>query len=110
METQPSMPWVRSNSGRKQISRASQVFEGQFDEQFLAVESRLGLLTNAVIVSRRMGDSLVEDGRVRGQTGDGQLVDVASQRAVIEDLAGDVVEPNALAEIVQAFRGGHGSS
>ena len=34
--------------------------------------------------------------------------DVAAQRAVVEHLAGDVVEPQALAQIVQVLRHRHG--
>src|SRR6185503_17862400 len=52
-------------------------------------------------------DRLVEDRRVRGQAGDRELVDVALQRPVVEDRAGDVVEPEALAEVVKFLGGLH---
>ena len=44
---------------------------------------------------------MIEDRRIRGEPGHRKLVDVALQRAAVQQLAGDVVEPEALAEIVQ---------
>src|SRR3546814_18856990 len=63
--------------------------------------SDLGLLADAGVVGAAVADRLVEDRRVGGQPGDAVLVDVALQRAVVEDLAGDVVQPEALAEVAK---------
>src|SRR3546814_4715212 len=49
----------------------------------------------------------VEDRRIGCQPGDAVLVDVALQRAVVEDLAGDVVQPEALADVAQGLQVGH---
>ena len=43
-------------------------------------------------------------GRIRGQAGDRQFVDVALQRAAGQQIAGDVVQPEALAQRMQLFR------
>src|SRR3546814_7268721 len=60
-----------------------------------------GLGVDAGVVGVAVADRLVEDARVGSQPGDRILVDVARQRAVVEQGAGDVVQPQALAEIVQ---------
>jgi hypothetical protein len=44
------------------------------------------------------------------QTGHGTLVDVATQRALLQQLAGDVVEREALTQILQLLCRLHGSS
>jgi hypothetical protein len=94
----------------EQIGGAPQVLQRQLDEQLLARQPGLRLAADAGVVCRCIADRLVEDGRVRGEAGDGQFVDVAAQGAVIEDFACDVVEPQALSQIVQAFRDVHGRS
>ena len=43
---------------------------------------------------------MIENRWIRRQTGDRQLVDVALQGYVVEDVAGDVVELETLAEIM----------
>src|SRR3546814_3333945 len=69
--------------------------------------SDLGLLADAGVVGAAVADRLVEDRRVGGQPGDAVLVDVALQRAIVEDLAGDVVQPEALADVAQGLQVGH---
>src|SRR5690606_39805326 len=64
-------------------------------------------LADAGVVGAAAADRLVEDRRVGGQPGDAVLVDVALQRAVVEDLAGDVVQPEALADVAQGLQVGH---
>ena len=51
--------------------------------------------------SRAVLDGVIEDRRVRGEPGHRELVDIALQRAAIQQLTGDVVEPEALAEVVE---------
>src|SRR4029453_8064150 len=58
-------------------------------------------LGDLLVVSVAARDRLVEDRRVGGQTGDRELLDVALQGAVGQHRAGDVVEPEALARLVQ---------
>ena len=51
---------------------------------------------------------MIENRWIRRQTGDRQLVDVALQGYVVEDVAGDVVELETLAEIMERFGRVHG--
>ena len=50
---------------------------------------------------------MVEDRRVRGQPGHGQFVDIPFERAVVEQIPRDVVEPEALPQVVQRLGGFH---
>lgn len=55
-----------------------------------------------------MGDSVVKDRRIGRQARDRELVDIACQRAAIEELPRNIVEPNALPQIMQHFSSFHG--
>lgn len=44
---------------------------------------------------------MIENCRIRGESGDRVLIDVSLQCARIEQVAGDVVKPKALASIVK---------
>jgi hypothetical protein len=44
---------------------------------------------------------MIKDGRIRSEAGHREIVDVGFQRAAGEQIAGDVVEPEALTEVVQ---------
>ena len=50
-----------------------------------------------------MLDGLVEDRRIRGEPRHRQLVDVALERAAVQQVARDVVEPEALTQVVEYF-------
>jgi hypothetical protein len=51
---------------------------------------------------------MVEDGWVRREAGHGKLVDVALEFPGDQQVACDVVEPDALTQIVQRLCGFHG--
>src|SRR6266513_1843284 len=93
-----------------QIGGPSQIFERQLHEERFTGFSRLCLVANALVVGGGIADRLVENGRVRGQARDRELVDVTAQRAVVENFAGDVVQPETLAEVVQLLCLVHGRS
>ena len=93
--------------GPEQIGGAAQILEREFHEQRFALEARAGLLPDAGVIERGAADGLIEDGGIGGEPGHGELVDVAAQRAIVEYAAGDVVEPQALPQIVQLLRDSH---
>ena len=101
IDTQPSTPSVASKAGRNRSAARRRSSSASSMNKRFAGFSRLGLVANAFVVGGGIADRLVENGRVRGQSGDRELVDVTAQRAVVENLAGDVVQPEALAEVVQ---------
>ena len=100
-ETQPSTPSVRSWMGRKRSAacvRSSSASSKNSASPDLPASIKRRI--DVVVVGAAL-DRVVEDGRVRGQARDRQLVDVARERAAGEELARDVVEPEALAELVE---------
>jgi hypothetical protein len=50
---------------------------------------------------------MIEYGRIRRETSDREFVDVAGECATRQELARDVVKPEALAEVVQLLSGSH---
>jgi hypothetical protein len=95
----------------EQVGGVGQVVDREREEQLLARAPGARQLADLIVVGVAGTDRLLEDGRVRGQSGDRVLGDVARQRAVAEHVAADVVEPEGLAELVQLAGGGvHGFS
>ena len=108
-EQKPSTPAVRSWTPLKR-SVASRRSASASSKKIRSVGSRADpLLGNGagaelgdlLVVGVAAGDRLVEDRRVGGEAGDRELLDVAAQGAVGQHRAGDVVEPEALAQVVQ---------
>src|SRR5262245_12603617 len=50
---------------------------------------------------------MIEDRRIRGQPGHRKFVDVALERAAVHKAAGDIVEPQALTEVMECLRWFH---
>ena len=94
----------------EEVGGVPQVGDGELEEDPLVgvgADALAGLgggadLGDLLVVGVAAGDRLVEDRRVRGQAGDRELVDVALQGPVAEHRAGDVVEPEALPQLVQS--------
>src|SRR5262249_33073890 len=59
------------------------------------------------VVGRAVLDGVVENRRVGRETGHRELVDVACERAGLEQVAGNVVEPDTLTSVVERLRGFH---
>jgi len=57
-----------------------------------------------------MSNSVIEDRGIGGQARDRELIDIASKRQAIEKVPRDVIEPNALSQIVKDFSSSHGYS
>ena len=89
------------------VGRAAEVGDRELEEDRLRVEALALKPGDLLVVGLPAADRLVEDRRVGGQPGDVQVADVAVQGAVVEDPPGDVVEPDALAQVVELLRGLH---
>ena len=85
----------------EQIRGTAKILQCQFDEQAFTGLPRSRLLANAGVIRLAAADRAVEDGWIRGRPGDRQLLDVAAEGALIEQLAREVVQPEALTEVVQ---------
>ena len=93
--------------GQEQVAGALDVgerqgFEAQFGLQWAVLE-----LAHGFGVSRIGADRVVEDGRVRGDAGNRIVGDPAGEFAGFEQLAGQVVEPDLLAEAGDGGNAGH---
>jgi len=86
---------------REQIRRPAQILDGEVEEQILGGDQAVALRANIGIIGGAMCHGVVEDRRVRCQAGDRERVDIMLQRTVIEQATGDVVEPQALTEMLQ---------
>ncbi len=91
------------------VAGAAQVTERELEEQLLAALAGRQQFGGLLVVGVAGAERLVEDRRVGGQAGPVEVADVARDRAVVDRVAGDVVEPEALPQLVQ-FRGGHQSA
>ena len=89
------------------LGRAGDVGQGQLEEDVLRPRPLLAQLGDLLVVGVAGADRLVEDRGVGGLTGDVEVVDVALLRPVVEHGAGDVVEPEALSQVVELLRGLH---
>jgi hypothetical protein len=74
----------------------------------IAFVALVELAKDLLVIPFALGDRVVEDRRVGGEPGDGFRLDVAFERAAIEEIAGDVVQPKALAELVEVTGSGRG--
>src|SRR5207245_6907380 len=91
----------------KQVGGSGQVLQRKLEKQFLARLAFLDLPPNGGVVGRAVLDGVVEDRRVRRKPRHGELVDVALERAGLQQIAGDVIEPETLASVVERLGGFH---
>ena len=85
----------------EQISSTRQVLHRQLKKQCFAGKAGTDELANFGIVRFAVSDGVIEDCRIGGQTSDREILDVALESAAIEQLARDVIEPDALSQIVE---------
>jgi hypothetical protein len=62
------------------------------------------LLADRRVISRAVPDGAIEDGRIRSKPRYRILIDVTLQRSAVQQVARDVVEPDALTQIVELLR------
>ena len=86
-------------AGPEQRRGPAEVVDGEVEEHVLCRAP--GRSAHRVVVVGAARDRLVEDGRVRREPGHRVLGDVAGEGAGVEQRPGDVVEPDALAGVVQ---------
>src|SRR5215467_17 len=91
----------------KEIRRLFDILQRELEEQLLPRFALRELALDRAIVVAAVLDRVVEDRRIRGQPRHRELVDVAAQHARLQQVARDVVEPEALAEIMQDASGLH---
>src|SRR5262249_7021822 len=78
-----------------------QIRQRQVEEQVLSRSCRWRLPGDVVVVVSAVLNGVVEDRRIGRQPGDREIVDVALQGSAVQQHTGDIVEPQALAQIVK---------
>ena len=105
-ERHPSVQTLRRVVDRPEQRRGlAQILDRELEEQGLADRAFAAFLTNRVVVEMAVLDGMVKNRRVRRQPGHRPLIDVRSERAAGQQPARDVVEPEALSEVVKSGRG-----
>jgi hypothetical protein len=84
----------------EQIGCARDVFERDIEEQILTGFALAQLLADGRVIRGAVLNRVVEDRWIRGQPGHRQILNVALERATIQQVSRDVVEPKALTQIV----------
>jgi hypothetical protein len=93
--------------GVEELRGLRDVVQGEVEEGLLGRTLRVEP-ADGRIVSIRPRDRPFEDGRIRGQSGDRQLARVAANRSLLEQIAADAVEPDALAVLPKRLESAHG--
>ena len=78
----------------KKIGGPSEVVERKVEEKRLARLALLQIFVDRGVISGAVLDGMVEDRRIRGEAGYRQLFDVALQRAGLQQIACNVVQPD----------------
>ena len=88
-------------NGAEKVGRPAEVVQRQLEEEGYGRDPVSDLRADRRVVGGAVLDRVIEDRRVRGETGHRQLVDVPLERPAIQQVAGDVVEPQTLAQLVK---------
>ena len=104
----PAIDAVRPVVDRpEQVSGSGEILQRQIEEEALAGFPFGQPLADRRIVRGAVLDGVIEDRRIRGKPGHRKFVDVTFERAAVQQVARDVVEPEALTEIVEQLGGFH---
>ena len=101
-------PVARLVGGAQQVGGAADVVERELEEQLLRVANPGGDGgAELVVVAVGAGDRLGEDRGVRGRAGDRAVGDQRRERAAVQQLARERVEPDRDAGVVQLLEAVH---
>src|SRR5262247_2291907 len=102
LQRDPTVDAVRRVvDGPEEVGSLRQILDGQVKKELLIRLDLPYFLADGRIIGLALGNGMVEDGGVGGEPGDRQLVDVALERAARQQIAGDVVEPEALTGLTE---------
>ena len=83
------------------VAGGAHVFDRQTVEDLRRLQALARELQDLLVVTRPGADGLLEDGRVAGDAAEAVAVDHPPETAAGHELAADVVEPGALAELMK---------
>src|SRR5205814_7934119 len=90
--------------GTEQIARVADVFLGQMPEDLLGLVELVEAGANLLVVEVALRDRLLEDGRVRGDADDRVIAHHPLELAGLQQLTGEEVDPDALAELRELMK------
>src|SRR5947208_16151817 len=111
LERHPAVDPVRHLVHRaEEVGGLPEIVERQLEEERLARLPGRRLVANGSVVVLAVRDRVVEDRGVGGESGDRELLHVTREGTAREECTRDVVEPDALARIVESLGCLHASS
>jgi hypothetical protein len=91
----------------EQVRRLRAVLQSDLEEQFFPGLAFRDFALDGVIVVAAVLDRMVEDRGIGREPGDRKLVDIPAEHTSAQQIPGDVVEPETLAQIMQDSSGFH---
>jgi hypothetical protein len=85
----------------EQVGGPHEIIQCQIKKKSFAGFSLCEFLANRDVVGSAVFEGVIKDRRVGGQSGHREFVDVTFKRAAVQQVTRDVVEPEALAQVVQ---------
>jgi hypothetical protein len=73
----------------------------QFEKQSLPCFAFIELVADGGVIVSAILDRVIENRRVGRQPGNGQFVDIALKQAAVQEVPRNIVEPQALAQVVE---------
>src|SRR5688572_32085751 len=92
----------------QEVSSPTQIVQRQLHEEVFVTDRRVRGRSNGLVVCRAPAYGFVENRGIRRDTTDRPVIDELLQRAAVEQIARDVVEPEALPKLLQ-LPGVHGA-
>jgi hypothetical protein len=86
---------------QEEIGSLPQVLNRLFEEQRLTRSAFLQLLADGVVIVLAVLDGVIEDCWIRRESRDREFLDVALKRAAGQRTVGDVIESEALADLLK---------
>src|SRR5262249_9985810 len=100
-DTHPSTPSVLAKVGRNSSAARGTAAKAQSKNRSSSDFAEAAFSRNVLVIACAVLDRVIEDGGIRGEPCHRELIDIALERTGIQQLAGDVVEPEVLAHVVE---------
>ena len=91
----------------EQICGGDEIFQSKFEKQSLAGFSFGELLPDRIIIGVTVFNGVIKNCGVRREASDGEFIPVALERTAIEEISCNIIQPEALADVVELLRRFH---
>src|SRR5262245_30552924 len=108
LQRYPSVDAISAvEDGSEQIRGPPEVLKGQLKKQLLSGLTVTKPFADRSIVRAAILDRVVEDRRIRSEPGYRKLIDIALECPAIDEVARNVVQPQALTQVVKQLSCSH---